>query len=390
MNKSRILSLAVFALVVVGSFWKLFYTDKRYASGPVEVPLAWVNEEQLLSFEQGLLFLREPGGTRSEFFALSPPANMFSTAHACISDDRWWLTTAQKTVSGSSTRVSLSGPISLEIEHRDGQPISVVEVMQHERYANPVPTSCLQDYESDATTAFLRTNEQYQADRRIRVDGKTYFLRHLNAAYEERMSHGSLSSAPYGGHLYLSDQPRGLMSLRGGSIEIHPFSDEYIERFGASPVSSWGYALWDRSLEQVLFVQSSCEPDNSGLPCTRKALWLTADLEPLHVVELPGETLVKIKSGYTCFSCGCGCYSHQGLYVEGGNIFAHVWGYPVVNERRGIYRLKQTSSGPYWEKVVSGRPQPPLAFSPGGAKVAYFELSRWGDRFVVADVPDGT
>jgi hypothetical protein len=76
--------------------------------------------------------------------------------------------------------------------------------------------------------------------------------------------------------------------------------------------------------------------------------------------------------------------------VEGGNIFAHVWGYPVVNERRGIYRLKQASSGPYWEKVVSGRPQPPLAFSPSGAKVAYFELSRWGDRFVVADIPDDT
>lgn len=387
MNKKRLLTLAIIALVVAGGLGKLFYTDKRSASGPVEVPLAWLNEEQLLSFEQGLLFLREQEGPRSEFFALSPPDNIFSTADACISDDRWWLTTALKTVSGSATNISLSGRISLEIEHRDGQPISVLEVKQHERFTNPVPTSCLQDYEADAATVFLRNNAQYQAGRRISVDGKTYFLRYPNASYEERMSHASLSSAPNGGHLYLSDQPRGLMSLKGEHIEIHPFSDEYVEMFGESPVSSWGYALWDRSLEQVLFIQSACEPEENELTCTRKALWLTADLEPLHVVELPGETLVKIKSGYSCFSCGCGCYSHQALYVEGGNIFAHVWGYPVVNERRGIYRLEQAASGPYWEKVVSGRPQPPLAFSPSGTKVAYFELSRWGDRFVFANVP---
>jgi len=390
MNKRRLLQLAVFTLVVAGSFWKLFYTDKRSASASVEVPLAWLNEEQLLSFEQDHLFLREQGATRSEIFALTPPANMFSTANTCIAGDRWWLTTVQKNVSGSGTSSSLIGPIALEVEHGEGQPISVLKVIQQERFSNPVPTSCARDFESDAATTFLRSNEQYQADRRITVERKTYFLRHPNAAYEERMSHGSLSSAPYGGHLYLSDQPRGLMSLKGERIEIHPFSNQYIERFGTSPVLSWGYALWDRSLEQVLFVQSGCEFDENELPCTRKAQWLTADLKPLDIVELPGETLVKIKPGYSCYSCGCGCYSHQELYAEGGNIFAHVWGYPVVNERRGIYRLKQASSGPYWEKVVSGRPQPPLAFSPSGAKVAYFELSLWGDRFVVADVPDDT
>lgn len=389
MNK-RILSLTVFALLVAGSFWKLAYTDKRSASGPIEVPVAWLNEEHLLSFEQGLLFLREQGGPRSEFFALSPPESMFLPRDACIAENRWWLATVQKTVSGSGTSVSPSGPISLEIEHKDGQPISVLDIKQHERFARPVPTTCLQDYEFDAATAFLSNNEQYQADRRIQIDGKAHFLRPLNAVYEERLSIGALTSAPDGGHLYLSDQPRGLISLKGGHAEIHPFPDEYIARFGTSPTSSWGYALWDRSLKQVLFVQSACTPDKSGFPCTRKALWLTADLEPLHLVDLPGETLVKIKSGYSCFSCGCGCYSHQELYVEGGNIFAHVWGYPVANERRGIYRLKQASSGPYWEKVVSGRPQPPLAFSPSGAKVAYFELSRWGDRFVVADIPDDT
>jgi len=387
MRKRKLFVLVIFALAVAGGIGKLLYTDKRSPSEPAEVPLVWLNEEQLLSFEKGRLFLREKEGTRREIFALSPPANMFSTAQNCFSDDRWWLTTAQETVSGSGRNSSLIGPISLEIEQREGQPISILEVIQHDQFSRPVPTSCMQDFESDAATAFLRSNEQYKADRRIKIDGKRYFLRSLNAVYEERNSRG-LHSAPYGGHLYLSDQPRGLISLRGRDIEIHPFSEEYINRLGASPVSSWGYALWDRSLEQVLFVQSACEPDESGAPCTRKALWLTANLSPLDIVELPGESLVKIKPGYSCFSCGCGCYSHQELYAEGGNIFAHVWGYPVVNENRGIYRLKQASSGPYWEKVVSGRPQPPLAFSPSGTKVSYFELSRLGDRFVVADIPD--
>lgn len=390
MNSRRLLSLAVFMLVITASFWKFIYADKRSASELVEVPLAWLNEEQLLTFEQGHLFVREQGMARSEVFALTSPGNTFSRADACIADDRWWLTTGQKSVSGSGTSWTLIGPISLEVEQEKGQPVSVSKVIQEERFSIPVPTSCTRDFESDAATTFLSNNEQYQADRRITFDKKTYFLRRPGAVYEERLSHGALSVAPYGGHLYLRDQPRGLMSLKGDRLEIHPFSDQYIRSFGTSPVSSWGYALWDRSLMQVLFVQSACESDENEPPCTRKAQWLMADLKPLDIVELPSETLVKIKPGYKCFSCGCGCYAHQELYAEGGNIFAHVWGYPVVSESRGIYRLRQAPSGPYWEKVISGRPQPPLAFSPSGSKVAYYELSRWGDQFVVADIPGDT
>lgn len=388
MNIRRVIIPPVFLVVVCAIAWQLFYTDKRSASGPVEKPLRWLNEETLLSFENGSLFLREQGTPRRNIYTLSPPGNMFSPVNSCIAEDRWWLATIQKTFTGSTTNWTWKGPVSLKVKSGPNGQVSILETTQHERLAQPLPTSCMQDDAYQAATSFLRDKREERSAEYISVDGRRYLFRTLGPPLEELGSFGTLSSAPTGGHLYLHDYPRGLITLAGEKLSVHTFPDDYIKRFGPSKVLSWGYALWDRSLERVLFIQSACEQIEGHEPCTRKALWLTPDLEPLNIIELPGESLVEIKPGYRCFSCGCGCYSHQNIYVEGGNVFAHVWGYPVVNERRGIYRLNQTPSGPEWEKVVSGRPQPPLAFSPSARKVAYFEISRFGDRFVVSEIPD--
>jgi len=100
---------------------------------------------------------------------------------------------------------------------------------------------------------------------------------------------------------------------------------------------------------------------------------------------MPGESLIEIKSGYTCFSCGSGCYNHEQLYAQGGEIYAHVFGYPAKNNVSGIYRLEQSDVGPYWKKVISGGPRPPLAINPNGRPVAYFELSRLGEALRIRD-----
>jgi hypothetical protein len=51
-----------------------------------------------------------------------------------------------------------------------------------------------------------------------------------------------------------------------------------------------------------------------------------------------------------------------------------------------ISHLSHRADGPTWDKIVSGRPWPPLAFAASGNKVAYFEMARGGDRLVVADI----
>jgi hypothetical protein len=370
--------LLIAFLLCGGLAWHLFYTDKRSATVPIESPLRWLDDETLLSFEEGSLYLRKQGATRREIYTLAPPANMFSSASACISQNLWWLSTWQITATGSGMHGFSNGPVSLAVGADPGGWISVLETTQHGRFAKPVPISCMEDEKHQTDDDYLRSG-------RISVDGKSYFLG-LPGAYDESRLHSELTSAPRGGRLYLNARPRGLVTIDGKKLSLHEFPDEYVETFGFSPSTQWGYALWDRSLERVLFVQSACLPVVDGESCTRKALWLTPELEPLSTVQIPGESLVEIKSGYNCFSCGCGCYSHQNIYVEGGNIYAHVWGYPVANNQRGIYQLVQAPSGPQWEKIVSGRPQPPLSFSPDGNKVAYFEISWFGDSFVIADI----
>lgn len=385
----RTIIFFIVSLICCAILFQLFYTDKRSASGPAEAPLRWLNEETLLSSEEGSLFLRKQGEPRREFYSLAPQGAMFSATNACISEAAWWLGTWKRTVNGSVISGSNSGPILIEVETDAVGEISVKGTTQQARLARPIPATCQLDEAYDATTTFLRNNKGYQEDRRLEIDKKSYIMRDLSPVFDERRTlSGVLNSAPKGGHLYLHDRPRGLLTIAGDKVSIHQFSDEYNQAFGISRVMPWGYALWDRSLNQALFIQSACADRKENAPCTRKALWLTAELEPQNMIELPGDSLVEIKSGYSCFSCGCGCYSHQKIYVEGGNVFAHVWGYPVEDEKRGIYRLEQRPSGPVWRKIVSGRPQPPLSFSPSGEKVAYFELSLFGDHFVMADISE--
>lgn len=253
----RMVKLLIVCLLCGGVAWQLFYTDKRSATGPVEAPLRWLDEETLLSVEKGSLFLRTQGAPRREIYTLAPPANMFSSANACISEKQWWLNTLQKTVTGFVRDLRWIGPISLEVGTGTNGQITIQKTARYEMLVEP---------------------------------------------------------------------------------------------------------------------------------CPRKTQRLISDEESRYNLELPRRSFVEIKWGYSCFSCGCGCYAHLNFYVVGENIYAHVYGYPVVNKRRGVYRLNQTGTGPHWKKIVSGRPQPPLAFSPSGEKVAYFEISRLGDSFVIADI----
>lgn len=87
--------------------------------------------------------------------------------------------------------------------------------------------------------------------------------------------------------------------------------------------------------------------------------------------EMPGASLIKIKSGQICLSCGCECYSREMIYVHDGQPYLHVWGYPVVSDVRGIYRLHNDT----WVRIVGGRPRPRLVFAPDGSNISYYDLN---------------
>jgi len=377
-GQKRLLLLAATCLVLGGIWWHLFYTDKRSATEPVEVPLGWLGEDILLTGERGRLFIRTSSTTRIEIYALEGKNAEFGFGDACIGSHRWWFTTSTVLRKNGRVSSSISKRLALPVEGLgdDGIP-KIGTPIEYDWRDHPMLPSCEVDLSSEATSAFLRSSESFQNDRSIQIDGEPVRLEYAGGRFAQQVE----------GSLFLDRDPVGLIHLIGDSASRFSFPQPYADTLKIGRRLNWGEIIWDRSLGHALFIHNTCSSGRTDDPeCRRKALWLTPDLEPLSTVEMPGKSLIKIKPGYSCFSCGCGCYSHEQIYAENGVIYAHVWGYPVENNARGIYRLLQTQSGPTWEKLVSGRPQAPLAFNPRGDRVAFFEISRLGDELRIAEI----
>lgn len=375
MNTRRGLYLILFVLIV-GLVWsRLFYTDKRTPTSPVEVPLAWLDASTLLTGERATLFIRKAGDDRQTLLSLDEEE--FSFGGFCISDANFWFATSRvKRSDGGGVSSTLSRKLQFPVLRWENGVPQLGPPVEHDWLDEPALPDCTVDHKANEATAFLRNSQTYQETRSIDIDGHLLKLEHAGGDYARLFS----------GTLYLDRSPAGLIHLSGNQATRRAFPESYANQLEIGRRLDWGELLWDAGLNQALFVHNTCGPSQSKSDCRRKALWLTPSLEPISDFEMPGESLIEIKNGYTCFSCGCGCYSHEELYVMGGEVFLHVRGYPVENHARGVYRLAQDSTGSVWEKIISGRPQSPIAVSPNGQHIAYFEISRLGDQFRIVQI----
>ena len=374
-----------FLSIIMFGFW-LFYTDKRAPSGSSEIPLGWLSDNLLLTAEDNKLFLREPGKSRDQIYALSSDGLRFVSNGFCISKNRWWLPVWRFKTDGSISSASNSGALEIEIaKDENGRP-RIGSISKRDWLDKPEIISCSLDTEQKETTKFLRASESYQKERKIQFEDGLISLENQAHHFRGGNSRSKIISAPHGGMLYLHESPLGLTKLVGDKVSVHIFPDAYREAVGDILWHSEGYTIFDRGLNKALFVQNGCSKSEYSENCTRKALWLSDKLEGENFFEIPEEPLIEIKSGYSCFSCGCGCYAYESLYAENGKIYLHVWGYPVVDSLRGVYRLKETKAGPTWEKIVSGQVQSPIAVSADGKKIAYFTISWFGDEFKVVNL----
>ncbi|MCT4610856.1 MAG: hypothetical protein N4A70_16830 [Pelagimonas sp.] len=131
---------------------------------------------------------------------------------------------------------------------------------------------------------------------------------------------------------------------------------------------------------QFFAFQTMCLRDDPDGTCTRTAWWLDANLQVLSSFLLPNDDPLFVKEKFACFSCGCGCYTQEDVYVVNGEAFFLYSGFPLPNSQRGLYRVADFGEGSTeWVHEIKGRIEPPLAFSPSGCKVAYFRVSRFGD-----------
>lgn len=133
--------------------------------------------------------------------------------------------------------------------------------------------------------------------------------------------------------------------------------------------------------------QSGCSPDDTPGSCSRSAWWLDSDLRVTSNFLLPKKDPLHIGEQLACFSCGCGCYTQEDVYAVNGTAYFQYSGFPLPTSQRGLYMLVAESDGSTkWKQVISGRIEPPLAFSPSGCKVAYFQVSWLGDSLKTTNI----
>lgn len=143
----------------------------------------------------------------------------------------------------------------------------------------------------------------------------------------------------------------------------------------------------DRTTNMFFAFQNSCGKDDAVGECTRSAWWINSNMEVVSSFLLPIDDPYSTREKLACFSCGCGCYTHQDVYVVDGQVFFHFAGFPIKNARQGLYRVVKAAPGQSeWRHEIKGRIEPPLAFTPSGCRVAYFRVSRLGDELQVKEL----
>ena len=354
-------------IVILFGWWWLFYTDKRSPSQPTELPLVWLGNDLLLTLDDRRLYQRQDKVARTTFYAPDWETTGAASHDICLSRTALWLGGAIMKIDREAETRQRTRKIALQITGWDGDVPSLGKAREHGPWSKPALPDCNADQAEAATTAFLRSSPDYQRDRSFRINGERVPVTRARGAFAGQIE----------GILFVETNTGGLVHVVGETMTRHPMPEGLISRDSEF--------LWDSALGRALVLSNSCMPPRKDNACRWTALWLTPGLRPLGQFEMPGASLIEIRAGYSCFSCGCGCYSHQDFYVQNGRIFAHVWGYPVTSAARGIYRFEE--AGGVWEKLAAGHTTRPLAISPDGARAAMLELSHFGDKLRIVELP---
>lgn len=140
------------------------------------------------------------------------------------------------------------------------------------------------------------------------------------------------------------------------------------------------FVVWDKHAGMFFALQTGCQYPAEPGSCLRTGWWLDRDLSVVQTLALPEEDLLSVAEKASCFSCGCGCYTQEDVYAVAGKVFFQISGFPIPPSRRGLYELEAENDGTTkWRQVIKGRIEPPLAFSPSGCRVSFYQVSYWGD-----------
>jgi hypothetical protein len=179
--------------------------------------------------------------------------------------------------------------------------------------------------------------------------------------------------------------------LHQGKVGLVTFSDASVQKIelplkNADNLSAPALKR-DSVTGAFLAFQTMCLRDDPDGLCTRTAWWLDDDLQVISSFLLPNDDPLFTEEKFSCFSCGCGCYTQEDVYAVKGEAYFLFSGFPLPTSQRGLYRVVEKAAGKTeWVHEIEGRIEPPLAFSPSGCKVAYFRVSRFGDSLQVRNL----
>lgn len=148
------------------------------------------------------------------------------------------------------------------------------------------------------------------------------------------------------------------------------------------------FVTWDAHAAQFFSYQPTCARI-SDKECLRNAWFLDTELQVLRTIALPSDDLLSQRERFSCFSCGCGCYTQETFYAVGGKIYVHIAGWPLPMRRRGLFEAVEAADGAWrWRQIIRGRIEPLLVFSPSGCRVAYLAVRRTGADLGVTELCD--
>jgi len=221
-----------------------------------------------------------------------------------------------------------------------------------------------------------------RSDKYMMIEGEKHRITQVDFLSRQRGMNQGFPRMPYFNFYYF----RHL-----GKIGLLTFNDGAVQKIEL-PVKDPGnkslpLVIKDSTAKMFFAFQTHCKSKEPKGTCLRTAWWLSEDLEVLSSFLLPTDDPLYVREKFACFSCGCSCYTQEDAYAVNGQAYFQISGWPIAPSTRGLYRVVEDKQGQSdWIHEVQGRIEPPLAFSPSGCKVAYFEVSRLGDELKVHDL----
>lgn len=245
-------------------------------------------------------------------------------------------------------------------------PTATTQAQAADSWETRPPTLAL---EPRHASAFSRTEGAIS----VVVAGETIRLPTTWDGRHNGMNQGFPRFAPIPFHTYRHLGQIGLLTFTADAARMIPLPQLYPDNLSPPAV------IWDAHAGRFFAFQTGCDP-NQDATCHRTAWWLDRALNVVETLPLPAEDLLHQPEKLACFSCGCGCYTQEDIYAVNGKIYVQASGFPLSDQRRGLYEVVQADNGTStWRQVIKGRIEPPLAFSPSGCNVAFFKVSYFGD-----------